>query len=412
MRSDTVSSDIATRSLTRFWFRNGTLDFYVGWLLGYGQVGGLSPGALYCALNQIRRHDPRSWVAAFTELLDKQSELAARAGCDGQADIAAQHELAAVCAARAALTLIEPGSPDAARLIERMEGAFQTAMRVRGVPMLDWQIPFGDTTLPAYVTTGLGHGSPLVVVVGGGDTYREDLWFLGGKATQAAGYQVLLVDLPGQGRTPDRGLHFGPQTIAALDAAIRATRARGHDGQTVLMGWSGGGLFTAKYIETYGGVDAWVASTPIRDMARVFEQAMPALLRRRPGGWWQHLVMRGALAFDPVRAATLAKYEYQFGPGGIAAAVDQLRDLGPVDLTRLDAPLLALVADSEAAELRRQADEVVRAVVRRHPNSRLVTFPPATGADAHCQVTNLPLATAHILDWLAGPAAVRPRREH
>ncbi|MFZ2749782.1 MAG: hypothetical protein WAZ15_05710 [Propioniciclava sp.] len=41
-----------------------------------------------------------------------------------------------------------------------------------------------------------------------------------------------------------------------------------------------------------------------------------------------------------------------------------------------------------------------QAVRQRRPESRLIEFAPDTGADAHCQVNNLPLALAHTFAWL------------
>lgn len=406
-----MARDIGTRGRHRFYFRDGTLDFYVGWLLGYAQLGGASPGAVYHALNQVRPERPQRWVEAFTALLTSH-EAYARASA--APDVTGQHHLTAACAARAALSLVAPGSPEETSLVDRMERNFQAGLRAQGAKVEPWSIPFGTASLPAYVSTDVGE-RPLVVVVGGGDTYREDLWFFGGGEAVERGYSVLLADLPGQGSTPHQGLHFGLRTLDALTTAIAAVRERGHSGPTILLGWSGGGLFTAKYVELVGGVDAWVASTPVRDLARALELAMPAILRRRPEGVLQRLAVGLAGRLNPVRAVTLAKYERQFGAGGIVGALNQLRAVGQVDLSRLDAPLLALVGASEDREMREQAGQIYEAVRRRRPESRLVEFEPDTGADAHCQVNNLPLALAHIFSWLVeiglAPPASAPQWE-
>jgi pimeloyl-ACP methyl ester carboxylesterase len=389
-----MARDIAARGRHRFYFRDGTLDFYAGWLLGYSQVGGASPGAVYHALNQVRPRRPQSWVDAFTDLLSAHEQLAVAAS-----------------AARAALNLAEAGSLAESSLIDRMEQSFQAALRAQQRQVESWEIPFGKRSLPSYVSRQLGE-RPLVVVVGGGDTYREDLWFFGGSAAYERGYSVLLPDLPGQGSTPLRGLHFGPQTLDALVAVIDAVRERGHTGPTILLGWSGGGLFTAKYVELVGGVNAWVASTPISDMARALELGLPALLRRPPDGALQRFVLRLAGRLDPVRAATVAKYERQFGPGGIPEILRLLRSIGEVDLARLNIPLLALVGASEDAEFRRQAVQIYEAVRRRRPESRLIEFTPITGSDSHCQVNNLPLAFAHIFSWLTEIGLPSPAPAH
>ncbi len=394
-----MSKDVGTRQRHHYYFRHGTLDFYVGWLLGYSQLGGLAPGALYDTLNRIRHADPHSWVSNFTGALDYQQAAGSEALAGGHPSIAAQHFLSGAVAARAALNLANPDQPTTAQLVGRMQACFTSAMAARGEPLEAWDIPYRDAQLPAYVSTDLDR-PVLVVVVGGGDTYREDLWFFGGSEALAKGYAVLMVDLPGQGSTPGQGLHFGPQTLDALDVAVRAVRQRGHRGRTVLIGWSGGGLFTTAYAAQYGTVDALIASTPILDMARAIEVALPGVLRSNPSGPLAGLATRVGAALNPVLSVTLAKYAEQFGPGGIASMLDQLRDLGTVDPAQINVPMLALVGASEDTEMRRQAHAAFDAVVQRHPESRLVEFPPESGADAHCQVNNLPLALAHIFDWL------------
>jgi pimeloyl-ACP methyl ester carboxylesterase len=298
--------------------------------------------------------------------------------------------------------MCDPESAEGRALVATMELEFQAAMSAAADGLEPWEIPFEDVNLPAYVSAGLDRASTLFVVVGGGDTYREDLWFFGGGAALARGYAVLMADLPGQGKTPYDDLHFGPKTVEALDVVIRAARDRGFTGKIVLCGWSGGGLFTGKYVELYGGIDAWIASTPVEDMVKMFEEAMPALLRRNPSGAFQQAVLSLAGRMNPVLDASLRKYDWQFGPGGIAGAVELFRNVGRVDLGQLETPLLALVGMSEARESREQAHRIYDAVRSRQPSSALVEFPPASGADAHCQVNNLPLAFDHIFEWLEG----------
>src|SRR3712207_9034395 len=46
-----------------------------------------------------------------------------------------------------------------------------------------------------------------LIMVGGGETYAEDLYFWGGVGAVDRGYNALLVDMPGQGATPFEGMH-------------------------------------------------------------------------------------------------------------------------------------------------------------------------------------------------------------
>jgi ketosteroid isomerase-like protein len=42
---------------------------------------------------------------------------------------------------------------------------------------------------------------PTVIVIGGGETFCEELYFCGGAGAVSRGYNALLVDMPGQGAT-------------------------------------------------------------------------------------------------------------------------------------------------------------------------------------------------------------------
>lgn len=392
------------RSQRHFYFADETLDFAAGWLLGYAQQGGMSPGELFYCFNQIKRESPLVWVKTFTEALHyqqaKASELEAQADPAG----AAAHHMAAVVAARAILHMLNPTLPEARVVTEAMERAFQAAIGQLGVRLEPWAIPFANGYLPAYVSSDLGSAKTLFVVIGGGDTYREDLWFFGGKAALERGYAVLMPDLPGQGSTPYQGLHFGEATIEALGVALAAVRQRGFAGRVVLCGWSGGGYFTTKFVERSAPapeIAAWIASTPIHDLQHVFEVAMPGFLRTNPSSWWKQQVLHLAGQMNPVLQAALEKYQWQFGPEGIAGIIEKFAD-ARVNLERLNIPLLALVGESEDAEMIRQAEVVFQTLHARQPASSLVKFSPASGADAHCQINNLPLAQHTIFAWLQG----------
>jgi|GEM_PF-6075973 hypothetical protein len=68
--------DIGLRQKHHFYFKNGMMDFAAGWLLGYSQIGGLSPGEIYNCLNKIEDNRPDTWVAAFSRMADYEKKEA------------------------------------------------------------------------------------------------------------------------------------------------------------------------------------------------------------------------------------------------------------------------------------------------------------------------------------------------
>lgn len=243
-------ADLGDRQARHFRFRNGTMDFDAGWVLGYSQLGGLSPGEVFECLNAIRDGDPASWVRAFATMADRQ-ETAAKA--DAVPEPAAQRFLGAAVAARAAWQMADPASPRAHVLLDQLERCFQASLAAAGSPLRAVELATTAGPLPGYATAPIHEPDPArstwYVVIGGGDTFREDLWFFGGARAVAAGFDVLLVDLPGQGSTPYRGLHLGEDTVLALRELLVRLRSNRPAARLVLTGYSGGGYFTVKALD-------------------------------------------------------------------------------------------------------------------------------------------------------------------
>lgn len=396
------AADIMPRGNPGALFRNGTMDFLAEWLLGYAQQGGMSPGALLGVFSQISDGDPDSWSAAFDRAAGAALTRAEHAQASGSQYLAALESLACWQAHRACLAMMDPTSAGAPTRTRAMTSAFRAYLTSSDTPLEPWEITFGHGRLPAYWTKRAEDADRLAIIIGGGDTYAEDLWFFGGKALLAAGWSILLVDLPGQGSTPYQGLHFGADTLGAMFGVFDAIRERGFSGDTALVGWSGGGAFVTKYSSLARPEDrlrAVVASAPVHDLAGMMRKAVPAVMRRDPHSPLLRLATAVARRNRVLRCA-IAKYEWQFGPDGVAAIVDRFADLGRTDLAAASVPILALVGANESAESQLQAEHVVATVRRRHPASALVRFDRASGGAAHCQVGNLPLALATSLHWL------------
>ena len=85
-------------------------------------------------------------------------------------------------------------------------------------------------------------------MVGGGDTFREDLFYFAGYPGWKRGYNVLMVDLPGQGKLPGRGQHFRVDMIKPISTILDwlETNAAVRPNKIAAYGVSGGGYFTAQ----------------------------------------------------------------------------------------------------------------------------------------------------------------------
>lgn len=89
---------------------------------------------------------------------------------------------------------------------------------------------------------------PTLLVFGGIETFAEDCYFMIGPTGPQRGYNVLTVDLPGQGVNPDAGLFFGARMEIPVKAAIdyALSRPEVDADHLAIFGFSWGGHIVFK----------------------------------------------------------------------------------------------------------------------------------------------------------------------
>jgi pimeloyl-ACP methyl ester carboxylesterase len=305
---------------------------------------------------------------------------------------------------RAAIQFCRVEDPSFRSSVTSMERRFQEGARLIGAPLEAVEVPFEGKSLAGYYLCGPSDGKserPTLLMVGGGDTFREDLFYFAGLPSWKRGYDCLMVDLPGQGMMPDRGFNFRVDMYAPQKACLDylAERRGGEIGRLAVYGVSGGGYVSAQLAAADRRVSAWIAATPIYDMGMIFRKEFGAAMRAP--GWLLDAAMKAAGRINRVAEVNLGKYAWQFGTADFKSAFEgAIREAVAVDLRRITCPSLFLVSEGEGIELKRQATAARDTLARKGVDARLVDFTVAEGADAHCEINNLRLAHARIFDWL------------
>lgn len=382
-------------------FKNEDMDFIFNWIIGISQIIGMAPAQAFFAVHGMKDGDPKAWRDGFGRLGNFQAEQAEQFIRNGHPLAAGQAYLAAAYAFRAGIQYTSPASRDFDSYLRKMEDSFQRGMQLIGVPIREIEVPFENITLPGYYLEHDDSPRPTVMMVGGGDTFREDLFYFAGYPGWKRGYNVLMVDLPGQGKVPSRGQYFRTD----MDKPIRAildwleSNAAANPEQIAIYGVSGGGNFTAQAVTADPRIRAWIASTPIMDIAKVFQREFGGVLKAP--GWMMNTAIKMAGAFSESTSISLEKYAWQFGTANFKEAVDRvLSEAKPVDAEAICCPSLFLMSEGEGEELKRQTHELYNMLRERGQPVTLRQFTAAEGADAHCQLNNLRLAHLVIFDWL------------
>lgn len=135
--------------------------------------------------------------------------------------------------------------------VARSNGAFARAMEMLGGRAAKVEIPFEDGALPAWHVRAADDDAirPLLICNNGYDSLISELWFAHATPALRRGYDVLLLDGPGQGEALyERGLHLRPDWEVVISAVVdAAVELPGVDAQRIaLIGWSLGGYLAPR----------------------------------------------------------------------------------------------------------------------------------------------------------------------
>ena len=214
----------------KFRFKREEFDFFFQWLVGASTHGGAEVGEAFYAASQIKEGDVDSWIDAWTALADRVAIRAETSREGGHRVSARESYLRAYTYHRAPLMFISP-LDEARRYRERYRRArayFRQAAPLFDPPIESIEVPFEGTTLPGYFVRvdNTGEARKTLIMIGGGDTFAEDLYAYIGPAATKRGYNVLMVDLPGQGALPFEGFTWRADTEASMAAVVDYALAR------------------------------------------------------------------------------------------------------------------------------------------------------------------------------------------
>jgi hypothetical protein len=283
---------------------------------------------------------------------------------------------------------------------QKAQWCFRQAAAQCKPPIEPIQIPFAGKVLPGYFLCGHNENrkAPTLIMIGGGETCAEELYFWIGSAGIRRKYHILLVDLPGQGRTPFDGLFFRTNTEVPIKAVVDYTLTRPEvDAERLaLFGISGGGYMVSRALPFEKRIKACIASAPIIDIYQLVMAEIPSVLLKTPG-FFRNTLTRLAGLRNPLPGIALEKFCWQAGVSTISEALEIARQARVERIEEITCPVLCMVGEGESEAQMMQAREFYNAL--RCPKAFRV-FVAADGADAHCQINNLGLMQQVVFDWL------------
>jgi pimeloyl-ACP methyl ester carboxylesterase len=385
---------LAQRSQQKLHFDHKDMDYYLAWIMGREIYDGSRADECRAVVTRIPNGDPVAWHREWQRLAETVEAEAKAALADGHQERAKGAYLRACTYYRAPLFMMRATDPALRPLAAKMQACFRAAMALFAQPIETVSVAFRGERLPGYFwqVDASGARRPTLVIIGGIETFAEDCYFMVGPAGPVRGYNVLAVDLPGQGLTPDRGLvleaRMGPAIEAVMTYALG--RAEVDPLRLALFGFSWGGHVVMKGAEHDRRIRALIANPAMPD---VFRAAWAQQANHGRGG--------------PIGLRVIDQIAWRMGlslkltPRNIARRFAKIYDYlfrGRAKVRAIACPVLCLAGEGEA----KITLDIARAMYSQltHPRKLLRIFTRAEGGEAHCQVNNLALPNRVIFDWL------------
>lgn len=263
----------------------------------------------------------------------------------------------------------------------------------RGMALVDpattcVEVPFGESSLPAYFTNASTDGRPVPVMImwNGLDSTKEHMHASGFAGELAArGISTLMVDCPGSGEALRlRGLTAQVETehwaAACVDHLL--TRSDVRADRIGLVGWSLGGYYAPRAAAFEKRLALCVAWGANHDWGAVQKRRLEREGENPVPHYWDHVLwVWGETDLD-----TFIRHSEAVNLDGV--------------VEQIEVPFLIAHGENDRQIPLEYAHRSYEQAVRS-PKRELRVFSPAEGATEHIGLDHLPHVGAFIADWVA-----------
>jgi hypothetical protein len=274
-KREAPSEGLSRNPKIKFHFRYPIFDFFFQWVLGAQTHGGSEVGEAFYAASRIQAANPESWAREWQALAGRV-EARAQLSFEHKHLVSAREAyLRAYTYYRIPLAFMSPRQDGGYQsLYLKAQSCFRKAITLFDPPGEVIEIPFEGQSLPGYFFQPLTGGArrKTLIMIGGADTFVEDMYAYIGPAALKRDYNLLIVDLPGQGILPMAGMVWRADAEAPMKAVIDYALRRPEVDPDCLAayGISGGGYLVPRAAAYEKRLKACVACSVILNFGGIW----------------------------------------------------------------------------------------------------------------------------------------------
>ncbi len=378
-----------------YFFKETDMDFHFGTLiLGSAVNGGVEIGEAFYAASRIKDGDSASWRKEWSELGSRVAERGEKSLAAGHRVSARDQLLRAAYYYRISLISTMPDDPAFRERGLKLRGLFRKAAALFEPAVEYFEVPFEGTVLPGYFRKAAPGAKPAktLLMVGGGETFAEDLFVYIARQAFERGYNFMTADLPGQGFLPLEGKVFRPDMNVPMKAVVDYALSRPDvDPQKfAAYGYSGGGGFVPQAAMHDPRIRAIAMNSAVVDAYPLFSTMPVTRATQEEIASWSSfhgnvvkvINWRWGAPMDNPAALVEANRGYTFDPAGIAV------------------PALIIVGEGEYRSKEVQRQQKLAMDGFANPMKKMVITPADEGATNHCIMENRSVVGQVLFDWL------------
>ncbi len=384
----------AHESFAKLHFDDTEMEFAFALILGATINHGCEIGEAFYTVSKIKEGDAAIWQEEWINMAEKVENRGQKSLNNDHKVSAREQFMRASYYYRAALISMMPDDKRLKDVAGKSRSLLISAGKLMNPPLEYTEIPFEDTKLPIYFRRANNSKKPTktLIMIGGGETFAEDLFFYIAPQAYERGYNFLTVDLPGQGLLPMEGKFFRADVEVPMKTVINYALKRPEVDPKYLAayGISGGGGFVPKTAMNDFRLKAIVMNSAVVDAYPLFTSMPVATATPDIVKTWssfkrntvESIAWRWGVDMDNIPGLIPANKGFAFNP------------------KKVTCPALVIVGEGEYSnrEVQRQQKECMANLP--NPKSKFVMTPKNEGASNHCITENRSVMSQVVFDWL------------